>query len=279
MRDALGPTVYAALSQIAHDNGCVLMPIENVLLIGPEEWVDQVAADAWGSVDDKNRNRNDANRTDTIQLNWEALTTPKEAIEQVIGEAANLPHDLWPAVKLSAIRRPLAELLIRSQFREPVKPVVKQYEHRYIDTGGVLTLEQVRQNDRHTKLRRSKNAMVVTATPAAHRLLLKNWLMGNSPKHSNEEATFSLKTKVKAGAIITQLAKTAGWVCQIDEPAMEACQTTSGGPRQRTRRYSNSLSWCASKQGCRFALMGMWFEYLQIPKIVSSRSKRLGWFF
>ena len=61
-------------------------------------------------------------RGEVIDVDWQELTTPQEALRLVSDAASSpantptLPHDLWPAVHWQKIERQVAVILILSQF-------------------------------------------------------------------------------------------------------------------------------------------------------------------
>jgi hypothetical protein len=106
----LGPNVYLALAKVAAQQDCVIMPVANAVLIGRPAWVDATAAGLLPT----------AKTTAKINLDWQQLTTPRDALSITTGkqpaQTLALPHDLWPAVSFKAITRPVATNLVLSQF-------------------------------------------------------------------------------------------------------------------------------------------------------------------
>ena len=220
----LGPNRFTAINQVAEANGCVAMPVENVLLIGPAQWVEGLAESIWSSSKSKRR----------ANVSWPRLSTPTEALASVNGKAEPLPHDLWPAVKLIGIRRAVAEELIRGQFapargqtsrEQTAKDTVKLTEHLYRGLPLELVRSELRAADPKSRIKKVGDSLSIAATARGHRIITQTWLTSATPRRTKVDATFSLRTKVQAGTVITQLAQAAQWKCTIKDSAIEACQS------------------------------------------------------
>ena len=231
----LGPTAFAAIEKLAASKDCVVMPVSGVVLVGRENWVQQTAAAILAiSV---------ARRGGSIDLSWNDLTTPEEALQAVTKGASGsvrgqptLPHDLWPAVTWHNIDRQVAIALIFAQFdslaEDQASPVdlSQTFTRRY--SQGVVTLPQLRQamraSDPASQVRVSGDWIVAKGTIAAHRTATITMLhmTGDATGVDPDADTFNLKKMTtSAENALQQLAQTAGKTCIIEPAAAEACKT------------------------------------------------------
>jgi hypothetical protein len=232
----IGPTPFAALQQLAHSCGCVVMPIDNVMLIGRQRWVDQTAATLMSiDLDDS---------TPTVDIAWDDLTTPREALGKAIGEDFELenplPHDLWPAVSWRRIDRRLAVALVLSQFdRRPVStdsltrvattPMTDrgQFNRKY--KLSELNDDFRKAFDRNSRTNQTKlEGDIVSASGrvSVHRTALASVLASVEPKSPDiDQATFTIKKmRTSAKNAFEQLAKMAGRTCRIESDVEQVCQ-------------------------------------------------------
>jgi hypothetical protein len=107
----LGPSVFAAIAGIAQQRDCVITPVENVLLVGRQDWVDQTSAQIIN-----------ASKTPSpkIDVSWDAGTSANEATAIIAGKpiqvAPAFPHDIWPAVAWKNVSQVVAFSLVLAQF-------------------------------------------------------------------------------------------------------------------------------------------------------------------
>jgi hypothetical protein len=237
---SLGPTVIAAITQLAESRDCVAMPVCEVLLVGRAEWVDSTAATLW-SLESAPR------RGSPVTVRWDDLTTPADALRQATGSPPMvaeppLPHDLWPAVTWQGITRPVAVALVLAQFDRrpagtgpgPIRSVAAdsagRYRRRYRADDHLPTIRQTIQRSDPARSETLEGGWLdVTATPTAHRLATSSWLAEVAaaipPPAEGDRRTFTLKpTRVPAGELLHSLAQAAGRRCQILPEAAEACQ-------------------------------------------------------
>ena len=234
----IGPTPFAALEQLAESSGCVVMPIENVILIGHQKWVDQTSATLM-SLD-----LNDS--LPAVEIAWDDLTTPHEALRKAVGADVDLdtplPHDLWPAVGWQGVDRRVAATLILAQFdRRPVstesvtnlatEPATSrgQFRRRY-------TLAKYNSDFRKVFLRAARanraefegGSVSAAGNVTSHRIALTSVLASIRPKSVDiDRSTFTIKRmRTTAKNAFEQLAKMAGRTCRIETDVNEACQNT-----------------------------------------------------
>ncbi len=232
----VGPTVFAAIEKLAESQDCAVMPVAGVVLVGRENWVQQTAA-AILSIPP-------ASRGGLINVSWNDLTTPEEALESVTGDGVAsgvsgrqnaLPHDLWPAVQWQGIERAVAIALIFAQFdsraddgKSQLDPT-QSFTRRY--SQGIVTLPVIRQvmraADPSSQVRVAGDWIVARGTIAAHRSATIAMLdqAGDSAGPDPDADTFQLKKMTtSAENALKQLAQMARKTCIIKAEAVEACQ-------------------------------------------------------
>ncbi len=190
---SVGPTVYEALVKIATERACVVLAIENVVLVGTPDRVDSIA-DVLMTMSD----RTAASGRNKVDVRWARLTTPTEALTAVLGSDLDplvvppLPHDLWPATTWNAIDRRVAVSLVLAQFGRQMAsfdlptnlPVVElatqpllsesiQLPYLYkIDSVPPAARQATTRSDVKARFNPSVGQMLVTTTPTGHRMFV-----------------------------------------------------------------------------------------------------------
>ncbi len=227
----VGPTVYQAIRKIAEANGCVVMAVSEVVLVGRPQWVDTTAA----SLIAISTRRSAAAK---IDVQWDPLTTPREAYQVIAdGGAATgpaLPHDLWPAVHWQKIDRRVANALVLAQFdlrpgTSPARPIAAtlpaSVTRRYPAAAKNQLDGAMRNVDRTSRVRLSNGWTVASGSLSAHRAAVAELLKADARVAANANQVFSLKpTEARVGDLLTKFALTAGRHCKIDPAAIEACE-------------------------------------------------------
>ncbi len=227
----LGPTVFAAIEKLSASQGCAVMPIANVVLVGREAWLLRTAAIIL-SLPPRNLG-------DSIDVRWDDLTTPNEAWRRVAGDAAgenaSLPHDLWPAVEWKAIKRQVAAALIAAQLdvrgndaiSPPQQP--RAFTRRY--SVGIAPLAEIRdamrKTDASAQVRVSGGWMIAKGTIKAHHAATIAMFaeVRDLPGPDPDADTFTLKKMTtSAENALRQLTRTAGKTCIIKPDAVDACR-------------------------------------------------------
>jgi hypothetical protein len=233
----LGPNLYLALAKVSALQDCVVMPVANVVLVGREAWVDATAAALIPT----------AKTAPKIDLHWQQLTTPREALSTATGmgpeQVLALPHDLWPAVSLKAISRPVATNLVLSQFGRRLHspnqidlaataPLSKQAElllRSYTNDESLLAAAKSLTPSPVVVAKRPIAALNLTAKQ--HRLLtaaLMTEISKNNvaaPRSIDERKFDSLKFKdAKIADVLNQLAAVAKMKCVFVPEAQELSQ-------------------------------------------------------
>lgn len=238
----VGPTVLGAIEKIAEGRGCVVMPIANVVLVGKPTWVDHTSAAilAWGEL---------SRHKDVSDFHWEDLTTPFEALTQVVGDEVRvnpeLPHDLWPANSWSQLDRRVAITLILAQFGQTtdatdIAPIAGKLNlrlkawndrlpaavtRRYTGKDLKAIGSAMRRVDGGTRVRNLGRSIEVTGSLAAHRAGICGTLRKAGTLPDVDDPIFQLKqTQATAEALLREFSKIAGVQCKIDPAAMPACQ-------------------------------------------------------
>ncbi|WP_342190338.1 hypothetical protein Pla52nx_001027 [Stieleria varia] len=225
----LTPTVWAALETIAAQRDCVVMAIQDVVLVGHASWVDTMTA----------RLLQQRTAAPTVDVQWDDLTTPTQALIEVTATASDpLPHDLWPANRWVGIDRGIAVALIRGQFEIPTQvDATAQWTRRY-ESGpwADAVREAAKQADPKSMVRVRDGWMIVRCNVLAHRAITSAILgraLGRPPGADaqvvpvmDDDRKFSLKLINKpASAVLTQLAGAAGRPCTITASAATNCET------------------------------------------------------
>lgn len=237
----VGPTAFAAIDKLAKSRDCAVMPIANVLLVGRASWVDQTAALIMNLPSDST--------LPSIDVDWEDLTTPKEALIAVAGADVNvtptLPHDLWPSTTWRGIDRHVAIVLILSQFNvqaDTSRDITALTTHP-IDADGVCVGRyslgelnaDLRESFQHydqrgkfdSKSSVRKGTLVYKGPIAVHRQAIVSVMESIRPQATDiDESTFTIKQMhTSAKNAFEQLAKMAGRTCQIEAAAVQTCTT------------------------------------------------------
>ena len=232
----LGPNVYACLKRIAAERDCVLMPVAGVLLIGRPNWVETSAAGLLKLTSQQSPK--------LIDLRWEDLTTPSEALRKAKVPAsftAHVPHDLWPKTSWKRVDQHVAAALVLAQFDRGLKPGKltsssvfelqsgnANCQRLYRASGQVEPLQQdFKDIDRDSKVTVDGDKLTVVASVAAHRKAtdrLLQRLAAKAPAAVGDDVTFSLKLVDRAGAALVTFATKSGRKCIIQPEAQEACQ-------------------------------------------------------
>lgn len=234
----VGPTVYAAITKLAEQRGCVVLPVANVVLVGRPDRVDEAAASILQAVE--------TGKPQPADVRWNSLTTPEEALAQAAGvsvaSSTPLPHDLWPATQWNQIDRRVAVTLVLAQFglrAESTRnlqslPTVKavaagRFKRRYSRGKSDAAVRQaLRETDRNSVTRSRKDWLEATASIEAHRAatnaMLTQFAPAGGPDPNKDK--FSLKKlSTTAENALTQLAATARRACVIEPAASERCKT------------------------------------------------------
>lgn len=238
----IGPTVFAALRQLASQRQCEVMPVAGVVLVGRREWLDRTSAALW-------RIEQAAPAGQPVEVSWPELTTPSEAIAIASGRSAtadrdaSLPHDLWPAVQWRSIDRRTAVALVLAQFDQQLRAADSldslatvpaesggAFPRRYAaGRADAAIRREVRRADPSGRVREIGSWLEVVAEPAAHRAATAAWLSepagSQQPGGTGAPRRFDLRLKNKpAGAVLGQLAATAGKSYRVQPEARAACE-------------------------------------------------------
>jgi len=224
-------TLYQAISASAQSAGASVSVVDNVVLVGRDDWVERVAGAVLAT------GRGGTKR----DISWDDLATPTVAAASCVTASRQaLPHDLWPRMNWKRIDGSVALLLVAAQFdlmpsndspgsystlAVPAKlaafyPVGK---HAELLRAGIL------QADPKATIKELDSQLLVTGTTAAHRAATTAWLSNAAlvqPKILDiDQVQFSLDLKKKpAGQVLAQLAGAAGRVLVIQPDAVELCQ-------------------------------------------------------
>lgn len=231
----VGPTVYLAMDQLARSQSCEAMPISNVLLVGRPAWIDRMIQAIF--------NAPTSAKGQLIDLEWDALTTPSEALKRLPKHADNsgpsLPHDHWPETKLQQIPSGIAEILIRGQFavnhdhndglsespRNGRPTIYRAYTLDPPTSRAAITELPSAVPD--AELRKTSTGLSIRATVKDHRIITQ-WILSRHESHQDVDVnsdTFSLnRMSTTAENAFLQLAKTANLQCIIDDNAKLACK-------------------------------------------------------
>lgn len=234
----LGPTVFSAIQQIAATQSCEVMPIGNVVLIGRPIWIEQLTGKILTTpVSQMGRK---------VNVTWDELTTPSEALAQVTGRESsplhNLPHDLWPENEWNQIDQAVAKILIQGQFTiagtTDNGAVVDNQGNQSGKVSRLYLLASKTLQDASNelpkltsgiRLRKSPDGLRVEAEVHQHQQITR-WLIDRSKTSDSidiETDTFTLKQmSTSAENAFRQLAKTANLQCVIKPNAVEACKAT-----------------------------------------------------
>lgn len=256
-----GPkTLFWALDQVATAAGVKVVAIGNLVLVGRPAWVDRLTGLILINGD---RFR----QFPPAMISWPEATTPAEAILAIgpiaeenrkrpkpqgapPADAPPLPHDLWPATRLQAIPRPLAKLLVESQFDpidnndnnddkaraderfdEDAAAVPKRLIVRYPAGPHLAQLRQgVAAADPSAAVKplAARDSVEVIGSSAAHvaaiRALLSRPPSETPPKVDIDRVRFAFNLRgVQAGLAFQNLATAADHTLEIDPAAQAAC--------------------------------------------------------
>jgi hypothetical protein len=262
-----GPkTLFWALDQVATAAGVKVVAIGNLVLVGRPAWVDRLTGLILINGD---RFRQFPPAT----ISWPEASTPAEAILAIgpIPEEnrkrpkpndvppdndASLPHDLWPATRLQAIPRPLAKLLVESQF-EPADDAANanasananaksnaRDDERFDEDAAAKRLivrypagphlAQLREGvaaadpSAAVKPLAARDSVEVIGSSAAHvaaiRALLSRPTSETPPKVDIDRVRFAFNLRgVQAGLAFQNLATAADHTLEVDPAAQAAC--------------------------------------------------------
>ena len=232
----LGPTVIDGLRRVAKQRGCVVMPAANVVLIGPEPWVDGLAT-ALISIPKSYASTN---------FTWDDLTTPSEAFSMIVDSktAFRFPHDLWASTDLRHVKRPVAANLVLAQFGRTLKshknidPAESEILRSDVPATRVYSFSERLQSDLkkldpECECFPQREKLVVKAVAKTHRAILVQYLGQAQPKPANVgpngnapqpvKRTFTLNlVATPAMDAINQFAAKLGINCTADEAATES---------------------------------------------------------
>lgn len=237
----VGPTVFAAISKLANQRGCVVMPVANVLLVGRAEWVEQTAASIL--------ELDELAEPHLVDVAWNDLTTPSEAFAAAAGGGnlqasvdPPLPHDLWPATRWKQIDQRVAVTLVLAQFglkpsstatATTLQPVAASaagmFQRRYSRGSADTAIRAaMRKSDSNSRISARKEWLLATGSVAAHRsaatAMLDELADTSGPDPDNDKFTLK-KLRTTAENALTQLARTARRTCKIEPDASELCKT------------------------------------------------------
>ena len=231
----IGPNVLSALAQIAEQRQCVVMPVANVVLMGPEKWVDATATALISTSPTVARQ----------SVTWDEITTPREALakatETPVASTLALPHDLWPAVSLKNVAKPVVVNLILSQFgrrmassnKVDLKKIVplesrSNVTRRYTDNDVFRTAVARLGSGVNTK---TKNGIAtLSLTARQHRLLSVDMIASAAKSEPTLEIDKRMIESFKiqqatAGSILNQLAAYAKMTCTFSPTAQTTAQS------------------------------------------------------
>ena len=227
----VGPTVFQAIQKIAASQSCDVMPVSGVILVGRPKWIRGLSEHILAAKPNE--------LGSVIDVHWDELTTPSEALSTVESLTATaeppLPHDHWPKNSWNSIDSGVAKLLIRGQFTESnalthgedqrSKKLITRIYSLTATTREKATAK-IPELVPGTKLTRSATGLSVQASAAQH-LLITSWLLTHQAVEKGADIdgdTFTLKKmSTTAENAFRQLANTAGLRCVIDSSAQAAC--------------------------------------------------------
>lgn len=232
--DPAAATVYQTLASVAKSAGLAILPVQNVVLVGREQWVEKAAA-AVRSIEPTGQRGTFA---------WPDLTTPSQSLEIVRGKPNTpltpLPHDLWPRQSWTQMSPQVAAVLITSQFDlvpgnsglQALDPLIAPARSSALYPTGkhaAALRAEVAKVDRTSSVREVNSQLMLTGSPAAHRAATDAWLRTRGAEASKpidlDKLRFSLRLEnAVAEQVLTQLATTAGRTLVIDPQVAEACK-------------------------------------------------------
>lgn len=247
---SLGPTTFAAIETLARSAECEIQFVAGVVIVGPLQWVDRVAADLMQEPVPVGGGP----PVELVDIEWPSLVTPTEAMVIAAGSEdapASLPHDLWPETHWRQIDRAVATALIRHQF-DPLQDSSERLTGgdrndedstafvRFYQSPDLSTIRKaVSAADPSAKVRVIDGSLEVRGNAVCHRMATHAMLAipGGGVKRAgagdvampgqNADANqprFSLRSTTSAGGVIRQLCQAANRKCRIEPDAVEACQ-------------------------------------------------------
>ena len=244
-------TLYQAISASARSAGASVSVVDNVVLVGRNDWVERVAGAVLAMA------RGGTKR----DISWTELATPTVAAASCVTASQQpLPHDLWPGVHWKQIDAAVALLLVAAQFDlmpsnqsggsyselavpEKLSALYPVGKHAASMRAAIL------QADTKATMKESNAQLLVTGTAAAHQAATTTWLgyaaLTQPKKLDIDKVQFSLELKKKpAEQVFAQLAGAAGRVLVIHPNAVELCkQSVTLSEKDKTiRSLSESIA-------------------------------------
>lgn len=257
-------TPYQAIAAIAKSAGLQAAAVDNVVLVGRAEWVENVMGailtlPAGGGVEN---------------ISWTDLTTPNAAVASInIAQKSPLPHDLWPAIGWTEMNVNAAHCLIAAQFdRVPSSTDSRGYQ-ALTPTGKVaaiyprgphmpLVRSAVMEADKTAIIKESNSQILIKAHSKAHVAANQAWL-GRPPAKAVtsldiDQVRFTLRLEnAVAEQVFRQLATAAGRKITVAPNAVASCaekvSLTANNEtlRELSQRVADSvgvtLTWTASQ--------------------------------
>ena len=197
--------------------------------MGRKEWVDELTGRLLAAT----QSGGDVSGAQRLDLSWPTLTTPSEALALVAQHPSRsggvLPHDLWPRQQLWGIARRDAEVLIRGQFLETNNKPTVTLRRTYHFPQVVALRRSITDIDPSVRVDRVKESLDVTAPASVHRMIATLCLTSTIDDPTGHDAIGRLRQDNRefklevvnqpAGAVIKQLAETAGVAYRFDSSA------------------------------------------------------------
>jgi len=250
-----GPTAEAAFEKIAAAAGLVILPIDNLVLVGRAAWVDStgtlILAALTEAAPAKENGQagvevRDVPRQRPVAIHRPLLSSPTEAL-QVVAEASSLdlqavrlPHDLWPAFSSDAIRPATLWTLIGCEFDQWLRvadgkqlqsqpiPETVAIDKAYAKSTVEPLRERIEQVDPAAELVENNDRVTVRASVRVHRLLRPRPRVvaprGRPQPAATSTARFTINWQnAPADKALQTLAQAGGWQLQIDSTAQSNC--------------------------------------------------------
>ena len=234
--DASANTVYLAIVSAAKSANLDVHAVDSVILVGRVEWIDRTAAAI----------RELPRLGDPANVQWPELTTPSQAYlactqqaEADLVTASQLPHDLWPELRWSAIPSEIAKLMVTAQFDLktstngqgliPITVSPRCQASYPLGKHTQVVRSVVTASDQRATLKDADNRLVVTATSAAHRLATDAWLrlpaVDTKKTLDVDKVKFTLRLQnAVIEQVLQQLATTSGRKLAIHADVASACK-------------------------------------------------------
>ncbi len=240
-----GPTVEDAFFAVATASELVSLPIDGLVLVGRQEWVDTtgalILANAGGSA---------IGNAKTIGVSWPMLVTPTEAIatiEQAMQRTPSgfkLPHDLWPAFTAEQTSGPTLLTIVGCQFDrwlrinaagelgEGIVPDQVAVEQDYPTARVDRLRAEITQLDPEVELTVDKNRTRVRSHARVHRLLQRSARpptrtasrRPHDAASADSNARFTIRWQnAPARAALETLAQAGQWKLEIHPDATPQC--------------------------------------------------------